>query len=653
MRSRQLAAAWFLAPAVVLPGAVTAGPAEAVARAESGSAAQPVEQTIAERFAPVVTLVHQDVECGPGEPYQPSDVEVVLGDQSVALRGPWATDEVIKAGPTAEDLSEGLYGYYLDFPGNPLEAGCDYEQWAGAAVTDSPPTVYAHVATEPGRDDRLAVQYWFFYPYNDYTNKHEGDWEMIQLVFAAADAAQALDRTPIEVGYSQHEGLEVARWDDPKLQVVDGSHPVVHVAAGSHANYYDSALYLGTSAEQGFGCDDTRGAADNVRPDVAVIPSDPAAARAAFPWTGYLGRWGQREESFYNGPTGPNTRDSWTHPITYQEANGRDVSYAVPAAGLLGTSATDFFCGAVSSGSEVVRKLVDNPWRLLLILALLVLLAIYLLRRTSWSPVTPLRIARRRAAGQLIRAAGRMYASRWRLFIGIGFLIVPVSVVVAGLQVLLLSDVDLAGISAGGEGGGFRVVLAALLGFLLTGISILLVLAATTHALGEIDRDAEVDVRRAYRLALSRWRALLGAFLVSSALVGILSLTVVASPFALVVILLTALYVPVIAFEGASAIASLRRSAALVRRQVLKTLVILASAILLAGVAGPLFGTVLILVTGAPFPVANIVAGVTYAVLMPYVGLTIAYLYFDARVRSHVGHDGVHVPEILPAEMEV
>jgi hypothetical protein len=112
-------------------------------------------------------------------------------------------------------------------------------------------------------------------------------------------------------------------------------------------------------------------------------------------------------------------------------------------------------------------------------------------------------------------------------------------------------------------------------------------------------------------------------------------------------------YVPVIAFEGASAIASLRRSAALVRRQVLKTLVILASAILLAGVAGPLFGTVLILVTGAPFPVANIVAGVTYAVLMPYVGLTIAYLYFDARVRSHVGHDGVHVPEILPAEIEV
>ncbi len=49
-----------------------------------------------------------------------------------------------------------------------------------------------------------------------------------------------------------------------------------------------------------------------------------------------------------------------------------------------------------------------------------------------------------------------------------------------------------------------------------------------------------------------------------------------------------------------------------------------------------MLGTILILLTGAPFPIANIVAGVTYAVLMPYVGLTMAYLYFDARVRSRL-----------------
>jgi hypothetical protein len=191
---RHLLARWVVALAAVL-SAVIAAPASAVSGAQLGSAADDAEQALAEKFAPVVRLVHQDAECGPGEPYQPTDVELVMGDPSVALRGAWAEDDMIQAGPTAEDLGEGLFGYHLDYPGNPLQAGCDYEKWVRAAVAGTPPTTYAHVATEAGRDDRLAVQYWFFYPFNDYTNKHEGDWEMVQLVFAAGDAAQALGQT--------------------------------------------------------------------------------------------------------------------------------------------------------------------------------------------------------------------------------------------------------------------------------------------------------------------------------------------------------------------------------------------------------------------------------------------------------------------------
>jgi hypothetical protein len=78
--------------------------------------------------------------------------------------------------------------------------------------------------------------------------------------------------------------------------------------------------------------------------------------------------------------------------------------------------------------------------------------------------------------------------------------------------------------------------------------------------------------------------------------------------------------------------------------------VLLTSSILIAGIVGPLVGTLLILVTGAPFPVANLVSGVTYAVLMPYVGLTMAYLYFDARVRSELERDD-QAPVALPAEV--
>src|SRR5690349_8679937 len=118
MTSRRLLVGWLMAVAAALPAGITAAPAGAAAGVFAGPGARDSEQALAERFAPVVRLVHQAVDCGPGEPYRPSDVETVLGDRSVALRGPWEGDDVVKVGPTAEDLSEGLFGYHLDFPGN-------------------------------------------------------------------------------------------------------------------------------------------------------------------------------------------------------------------------------------------------------------------------------------------------------------------------------------------------------------------------------------------------------------------------------------------------------------------------------------------------------------------------------------------------------
>jgi hypothetical protein len=55
----------------------------------------------------------------------------------------------------------------------------------------------------------------------------------------------------------------------------------------------------------------------------------------------------------------------------------------------------------------------------------------------------------------------------------------------------------------------------------------------------------------------------------------------------------------------------------------------------------------LILVTEAPFGLINIVAGLVYAVAMPFVGLSTAYLYFDARVRDELAEPE---PDVLPAE---
>ena len=177
------------------------------------------ERALAEKYAPVVRLVDQEEECeGPGEPYDPLDVDLLLADEpTVALRGPWSRTDLVKIGPRAEDLRN-RFEYHLDFPGDPLDAGCDYELWSKRLAAGSDPTVYAHVATEPAYPGELALQYWFFYAFNDFNNTHEGDWEMIQLLFDADDAGDALDGEPVSVGYSSHEGAEKApSWGDEKL----------------------------------------------------------------------------------------------------------------------------------------------------------------------------------------------------------------------------------------------------------------------------------------------------------------------------------------------------------------------------------------------------------------------------------------------------
>ena len=192
---------------------------------------------------------------------------------------------------------------------------------------------YAHVVTDPDHPGKLALQYWFFYPYNHWNNLHEGDWEMIQLVFDADDAKEALGVEPAEIGYSQHEGAERAGWDDDKLERI-GEHPVVYPGAGSHANYFDQALHVGSSAEQGVGCDDTQGPHVELNPTVLTIPSDPPPRQAAFPWLAYEGRWGELQHSIYNGPTGPNLKDAMdgSRSRGSRRTGGRRATRSRPAA---------------------------------------------------------------------------------------------------------------------------------------------------------------------------------------------------------------------------------------------------------------------------------------------------------------------------------
>jgi hypothetical protein len=103
------------------------------------------------------------------------------------------------------------------------------------------PVVYGRVAHQ---DDRLVLQYWYFYyddvyfytyPPSDFIwQAHESDWEVVNVVLS--DPEQ-----PLSVGYSEHcLGTRRSWQDTPRF---DRTHPLVHVAIGSHANYFSAGVH--------------------------------------------------------------------------------------------------------------------------------------------------------------------------------------------------------------------------------------------------------------------------------------------------------------------------------------------------------------------------------------------------------------------------
>jgi hypothetical protein len=240
--------------------------------------------------------------------------------------------------------------------------------------------------------------------------------------------------------------------------------------------------------------------------------------------------------------------------------------------------------------------------------------------------------------------------SRWRIFVGIGVFVLPVFLLMGAVQSLVIGVPDVAAVPEGGEGGGLRVLLAGLLSYVVAGVGMLAVFAAAAGALVEIDAGRTIGVASAYRLAGGRSRALLGAFVVSSLVIGLAGATVLLLPVALVLAVAWTLYMPVIVVEGTTALGGLRRSATLVRRRAVKVAVLLAAAVVFAVALGPVLGLLVLLATDAPFQVVNVIAGTTFAFLSPYIALTMTYAYLDARISAEL-NDGP-APDVLPAELE-
>ena len=605
----------------------------ALAVALPANAASPsAEQQLADRFAPVVRLKEHKEECGSGEPYRPASVDLVLGNSEVTLRN--ADTGAKRTAPTAADLYGLGDAWYLDLPGDPLSPGCSYEQqflrWNG----DRPPVTYAHVATEKGKPGKLALQYWFYYTFNDFNDKHESDWEMIQLAFDADTAEQALSQTPAEVIYSQHGGGEFAAWDASKLQKV-GDHPVVYPGSGSHANYYGQNLYLGRSASEGFGCDDTRGPSTEVRPQAIVIPTTPDSRESAFAWLAYSGRWGQRERGANNGPTGPNTKDQWLAPITWMDDTGRDSSVTVPGGSTFGPNVAGFFCGAVAKGSNLLNAVVDSPWTWLCVFGVLGLACAALVHRTRWRPHDPVPVEQPRAVGQVLRAAWTLHRDHRRFVLAVGLSFLVMSVVFSAVWAVLLKFTGIGDfVSVADRQSPVTALLALLSGGTGVLIAAVFTTAATAAFVAGLDDGRTLTTRQALHVLRTRWRPLVGVTALVTVVSAVLIVTVVGIPLAIYLLVRWGLVTPACVIDRQGVKGSRSESARLVHGGWWRTLGVTALVNVTPLIVAPLIGVIILLLfSGVAIWFVNLIGSLVFMFVYPYSGLAIALYFYDRRAR--------------------
>jgi hypothetical protein len=612
---------------------VIAALAVVVSPARAATSSEAAAEKLAGRYVPIAMLREQtDPPCDTSEEqYQPTSVDTVLGNPTVTLSHELPDGELenVKQAPTAADVAGLRDGYYLDLEGKVLGNTCIYARAFRKLVEEgrAPAITYAHIAREPNHDG-FALQYWFFWYFNQFNDLHEGDWEGMQLSFESNTTAGALGEEPSEVIVFQHAGGERASWSDGKVQK-RGTHPVVYPAAGSHATFYDSAVYLGNGQNgSGVGCDNTSEPLRELPLRPVLLP-ETAPEHGAFEWLSYRGRWGEREKGYNNGPTGPVTKTVWREPFAWMEKQ-RSTSPRLPGGSVVGGPVTGAFCGAVTAVTDLTHLATKSrPAAIGIVLAiLLALLALFGL--TRWGPVDLSRLRARRAFGQILRTARRLYRHHWWPLVPIGLIAFPI---VGGVKALAEAIVNGHGVDETAGRAGVHLAFADLAETLGPPIAYTLVAAIVIVFVRELARGRQVGVRDSLRGMVARfWRVVAAQLMVTFALL-LLLLTVVGIPIAAWKYVSWLFVQQEVLFTDKSIREAFRGSSELVRGRWLHTVRVAGVLWLLSIAAGPVLGFALIF-TSLPLIWINLLGSVVFALFIPYVAVGQTLLYFDLQVRE-------------------
>jgi hypothetical protein len=217
--------------------------------------------------------------------------ELRRGDGTVLATAPFSLDALTPQSATKDDVL--------------AIKGKDYAQQY-ARLRQARPELNDHVVARVAKDrhGRTWLQYWLWYFYNDYrltanVGLHEGDWEMVQLRLDA-------DGAPDYAVYNQHKKAQRRPWDRVEKDKDNSDRPVVYVARGSHASYFERGVH--PTEVWADVCDGGRRAPD----DMKLLVLDGTEG-----WISWPGLWGDtkaRKPGESNSPTGPGRKKEWKDP---------------------------------------------------------------------------------------------------------------------------------------------------------------------------------------------------------------------------------------------------------------------------------------------------------------------------------------------------
>ncbi|HEX5939082.1 MAG TPA: hypothetical protein VFZ12_01870, partial [Dehalococcoidia bacterium] len=461
-------------------------------------------------------------------------------------------------------------------------------------------------------------------------------WEMIQVTFdEAGSVEEALDMEPSSVAYSQHGTGETSDWEGGNLEKEEGR-PVVYVAHGSHASFLEQAIYLGIGEEgAGFGCDDTTGATRRLELEAVVIPSSTEGAPEELAWVGFGGRWGEPAGTEFNGPTGPIDKDRFLEPMSWQDGLP-STSIKVPLTSLVGPNAVDVFCTVVEFFSDTLLLIfIESPGLAYAILAGLVFGTIGAATRTSYRPLAPAPLARRRRFGQILTSAFSIYLRSPLLFLALGVVFIPLGAILGFVHALMLEVPFIEDIVRLFDSNIVAEALVGLaLGFFPTVVAYLFVVAATAAALDDLQRDERPDVRTDYRIVFSRAVQIVRARAIGYAIAVLLAFTIVGIPWAIRKLVDTTFIEQAVILDDKDYRSATDQSRRVVEGRRLWTLVLGTLLVAMGLLLGPVIAVLLLLFTDVTPTLANIISSVIYVALVPYVGIALTLAYFELRERE-------------------